>query len=251
MPLGSPVLLFSGCCAAIALALAVLYRKRRHAVAAGRYSPRLAWLRAGICFSLVGVLAASSGALEMVLGQPLVRPGQFDNPAWLALSLLALTVILVGYGLIWPRGTFTDGRRRHVPTLLLYGSLWGLSQGLLFLSLWLLVARLAPGPWSTALGGYLLIGAFQGLWHRYFWDIQVSPPHNYSEWNGRKVLLAHTPNLVVCLVHMALFGNAGLFVLLQALALLLSTWAMRFPPWWDDYSAVAGAERSLRSAGPA
>lgn len=231
--------------AAVLLALLVLCSRR---AAADTYVPLLAWLRAGIYFCVCLLVAASSGALALVLQRPLATAAQWHDPRWWAYSLLCGAVVVVAYAVIWPRGTFTDGRRAHPLLSLVYGSVWGLCQGLLFVSIWLGVARSGLAPGWVAVVSYLLIGTYNGLLHRYFWDIQVSPPHNYSEWNARKVLLCHTPNLIVCLSYLAVYANFGIFVLLQAVALAASARAMRFPAPWDDYRAVPGQERSLAAA---
>lgn len=211
---------------------------------ARRYSPKRAWRLAGLYFASCGLIAVASGALRWVISEPWVHPDQSTQPGWWALSLACTGVILIGYGLIWPRGSFTDGRQRQALVVLIYGLLWGLAQGLLFLSIVMLVARSGWAPLWVGGASYLVIGSYMGLWHRFFWDIYVSPPHNYTEWNLRKVLLCHTPNLVLCLSHLMLFGNAALFLLWQTLALLLSAWAMRFPGWRSNYTAIAGQERT-------
>jgi hypothetical protein len=130
---------------------------------------------------------------------------------------------------------------------LVFGAWWGVSQGLLFSSIWLLIAATGMHVLGVAVLAYLLIGGYNGVWHRFVWDIHVSPPHNYSEWNARKVLWCHTPNLLVCLAYLAVYGNFGVFVALQGLALALSALAMRFPAPWDDYRAQPGVERSIAS----
>lgn len=212
--------------------------------AAGLYSPRLAWTRAGVYFSLCLALAYAAGALQWVLRTPLMDEAQRGDVGWWMLTSASWLVILIGYGVIWPRGTFTDGRRRHALLSLAYGAVWGACQALWFLTLWLLAERIGlDGFWLAAVS-YLLIGGYNGLWHRFFWDIYVSPPHNYTEWNARKVLLCHTPNLLITLTGLSLFGSASMFVLLQAVALALSALAMRFPAPWDEYQAQAGAERA-------
>ena len=55
--------------------------------------------------------------------------------------------------------------------------------------------------WLTAVAAFAFIASYQGLWHRFYWDIKVAPPHNIPEWNVRKILFAHGPNLVVTLAH--------------------------------------------------
>lgn len=209
------------------------------------YSPKMAWLRACAYFSVCLVVAHFSGALASVFHAALATPEQLGDALWWLLTLACLAVIVIGYGVIWPIGTFTDGRRLHPVLTLVYGSVWGACQALMFLSIWALVARSGLAVYWVAIISYLLIGAYNGCWHHFLWDIYVSPPHNYSEWNGKKVLLCHTPNLVLCLTYLALYGNAGIFVLLQGLALALSAYAMRFPAFWDDYTAEAGRERSI------
>jgi hypothetical protein len=217
--------------------------KRRHPVPPGTWSAPLAWQRALMYFGACVGVATFSGVLPVILTTPLATAAQMADPAWLALTAACVAVILAGYAGIWPIGTFTDGRKGHRLLTPAYGLVWGLCQGLLFLSVWALVERTGLGAWWVAGISYVLIGAYQGLWHNFFWDIHVSPPHNYRAWNARKVLLCHTPNLVVCLVYLALHGNAGIYVLLQGLALGISAWVMRFPAPWDDYTAVAGLQK--------
>lgn len=212
------------------------------------YRPGPAWLKAGAYFAACLAIAAPTGALRWVLDAPLVTEAQRADPLWWLLAGSCLGVVVVGYGFIWPRGTFTDGRARHPLLAPAYGFVWGLCQALLFLSIWLAVARSGLAPGWVAVLSYLAIGGYNGLWHRFVWDIHVSPPHNYTEWNARKVLLCHTPNLILCLALLALYGSAGVFALLQGLALALSAWFMRFPAPWDDYSAKAGEERSLSAS---
>ena len=183
--------------------------------------------------------------LATVLNSPLASQAQLADPWWLALTGACLAVIVIGYALIWPLGTFNDGRKAHPVLSLLYGVVWGSCQGLLFLSFWAAAQSSGLGVWWVALISYILIGAYNGCLHNFYWDKYVSPPHNYSEWNARKVLLCHTPNLLICLPYLALYGNAGIYVLLQGLALAISAYVMRFPAWWDDYSAEAGVERSI------
>lgn len=211
------------------------------------YEPRAAWRRALIYFALCWALAAATGALERAFGGPLMFADQRSDPVWWAATGLGALIIIVAYGVIWPRGTFTDGRIARPWLSTAFGAVWGLSQGLLFTVLWMAAEVTGLGVAWVALISYLLIGAYNALWHSRYWDIRVSPPHNYREWNLRKVLACHTPNLVFCMAYLAWSGSFGVFVLLQALALALSARAMRFPAWWDDYRARAGEERS-RSA---
>ncbi len=227
------------------LVLARAYARQRRTVPAGTYHPGLAWLRAGFYFCACWIIASVCGVLNAIADAPLASAEQRADPWWWALTAFCTAVIVLGYGVIWPKGTFTDGRRRHTLLSLAYGAVWGLSQGLLFVSFWILIASTGLHVGWVAVLSYLAVGGYNGVWHQFVWDIHVSPPHNYSEWNARKVLLCHTPNLLVCLCYLALYGNFGVFVLLQGLALALSAQAMRFPAFWDDYRAIPGRERSL------
>lgn len=210
---------------------------------AAPYSPKRAWQRAGLYFAACVVVAAATGVLAGILDAPLATAAQLADPRWLALSGACLVVIVLGYGVIWPMGTFTDGRQRHPLLAPAFGAVWGICQGLLFVVFWKLAERSGLGVWWVAAITYVLVGAYNGVWHRFVWDIYMSPPHNYTAWNGRKVLLCHTPNLLICLLWLALYGNFGLYVLLQGLALAISAYAMRFPAPWDRYTATPGLEK--------
>lgn len=199
------------------------------------WHPAVAWLIAAGYVALCLLVANLAGTLDS-----LSLPSLSVLAAW-PTALCAL-VVVIAYGFIWPRGTFTDGRRRH-PLALLFGAGWGVAQGLWFLTLWRWIAMTGwPGP-LLVLTGFLVIASYAALFQRLFWDQYVSPPHNLSDWNLRKVLLCHTPNLLCTLSHLALFDNGALFVLWQMLALVLSAWAMRMPTPWDGYRGVAGEER--------
>jgi len=69
-----------------------------------------------------------------------------------------------------------------------------------------------PLPW-TGLVAFIATSTFIGLWHALFWDIHIAPPHNIPEWNGKKALFAHVPNLVCCLAYLAFTGSARMFVI--------------------------------------
>jgi hypothetical protein len=105
---------------------------------------------------------------------------------------------------------------------------------LLVLSLWRVVAQLAPG-WPAAariIAVILVLSAVTSLWHTRYWDRFVAPDHNVYEWNLRKVLGAHLPFLLLALAHLAWFDESAMFVGAHVVALAASAVAMRFPPWW-------------------
>ncbi len=196
------------------------------------YQPEAAWRRAIIYFAICLLIGWWSGALEMIFGRSLATAEQLDSPNFLLLAALCTLVIGVGYGYIWPKGTVTHGRSLNLAAVLPFGLLWGLSQGTLFVSVWLLLSRWITVDWLLVLASFLVLATFTGLWHSQYWDIYVAPEHNLVEWNLRKVLLAHTPNLVLTLTFLTVYEGAGLFVIWQTLALILSSYFMRFPAFW-------------------
>lgn len=203
--------------------------------AARVWHPARAWLLAGIYVALCLLVAQLSRTLDT-----LQWPASTTSPWW-PMALCTL-VIVIAYGFIWPRGTFTDGRRRH-PLTLIFGAAWGLAQGLWFLTLWRWIGALGwPAP-IQVIASFVAIAGYAAAFQRLFWDQYVSPPHNLRAWNLRKVLCCHVPNLLCTLTYLALFDDGVLFVWWQMLALLLSAWAMRMPPPWDGYRGVAGEER--------
>ncbi len=198
--------------------------------------PATAWRRALIYFAVCWLVAWASGALAALPGA--VLPG---DVGWLRWTLLGLVVVIVGYWVIWPKGTLTHGRPLRVWAVLAFGLAWGISEGLLFVSVWTVAERWLP--WGWALGASLLtIGTFLGVWHAKYWDLKVAPEHNIESWNLRKVLFVHVPNLAVTLPYLATFGSGAVYVGLQTLGLLGATWAMHFPAPSDRINRAEPAD---------
>ena len=192
------------------------------------YNVQSAWKQASLYFVACWLIAGLSGTLAAVGSRPLIPPDQSGDPFWWVWTAICTIVIGVGYGIIWPRGTLTHGRPL-TPISIVFGFMWGVSEGLLFVSVWWLIGRLATAPWLVAVITFLILSSFKGVWHSQYWDIHVSPEHNIEEWNLRKVLFTHTPNLIVTLIHLAWFDNLWLFILWQTAALTLSAYFMHFP----------------------
>jgi hypothetical protein len=176
------------------------------------------WLRAGGYFAVCLVVSALSGVLGD-LG---------DTSAAVLPTVGCLLVVTVAYGVIWPIGTFALDRPRDVVSPL-FGLVWGFCEAQLLLAGYLLVELLDLPRFGTVALAFLLLSAFQGVWHAAYWDVKVAPEHNIPEWNARKVLLCHVPNLAATLTHYAVYGSAFWFVVFQVVALTLSATAMRFP----------------------
>jgi len=198
------------------------------------HNPKSAWLRAIVYFAICLLIGWWSGAAEMIFSQPLATAENLESRGFMPLVIACFVVILVGYGYIWPKGTLTHGRPLNLAAVGVFGLLWGLSEGTLFVSAWLIASRWIAADWLLILAVFLALATFKGLWHSLYWDIYVSPEHNIEEWNGRKVLFAHVPNLLFTLTCLTVYHTAGLFVIWQTMALLLSAYFMRFPPFWGS-----------------
>lgn len=223
--------------------LAVAYTRARPGYTAGTYYPAAAWQRAGMYFCAALILSWSLGVLQSLLTTPLLDPVPGEDPLWAAFTLFYLVVLWMGYAIIWPRGTFSDGRRSHPLLTTIYGLLWGLCHGQVFLCIWALAELSGISQGWVALVTFLILSGYNFAFQQYFWDIQVSPPHNIAAWNPKKVLYCHVPNLVLGLTWLAIWGNFGLWLLLQTAVLLISAHVMRFPAWYDDYRGIPGQTR--------
>ncbi len=204
-------------------------RKRRNG-----YDVRLAWLRAGMYFCACFLASWATGVLHTLLHAPLFSAAQAQSTSWLALTAGCVLVEIVGYWVIWPMGTFTLDRERHVPVQVTFGFVWGLAEAQVFLAFWAVVEMFGMSTLATALVAFFVISTFQGMWHSLYWDIHVAPEHNIPAWNKWKVLCVHVPNLIITLTYLSLHGSAALFVSFQTLSLVSSTIYMRFPPFWSD-----------------
>lgn len=202
------------------------------------YRPRSAWLRAVIYFVVCFMIAHFTGALALALNQPLASAENLHDVRWILFTLLCVAVEVWGYVYLWPRGTLTHGRQLYWSVVFTFGLLWGLSEGFLFLSVFVLTSQWITSKLLVWIISFSVISTFLGLWHQFYWDIYVAPEHNILEWNIKKVLYAHIPNIVITLTYLSLYGNAGIFVLCQTFALVASTYFMHFPPFWIRNSLV-------------
>jgi len=198
-----------------------------------RYSPRLAWFRAGIYFIACFAIAWWMGVPQTVFEQPLVSEIQLGDSTWWIATSVVTAHVLFAYLYFWPRGTVTHNRTGHPVATPLFGLLWGAAQGQLAVSLYFAVEMFGVGDAVTAGLVIVIYSTWSGLWQSRFWDVYVTPEHNIPEWNTRKVLVAHVPYLILSVMHLMTFRNVGLFIIWQIVALTSSAWAMRFPTPWD------------------
>ncbi|MBL8099298.1 MAG: hypothetical protein JNK81_08950 [Anaerolineales bacterium] len=195
------------------------------------YSPRLAWIRGGIYFASCFILSVLTGVFQTLISKPITSQENLSNVYWWIFTFVCAIVIYIAYFIIWRRGTLTHGRELHKPSVLLFGLLWGLSEGQLMLSVWAIVEKFSPNIFVIGIISFLIISTFKGLWQSQYWDIHVSPEHNIPEWNLKKVLLGHIPNLIFTLTYLAMFGNALIFLLFQTTGLMICTYYMHFPKY--------------------
>ena len=209
------------------------------------HSPRMAWLRGAIYFGFVILFSGITGVFKTVVHTPLVLPGQSDNPVWLGLTGLCFALVVWGYIIWWPRGTLVHGRKLYFLPTLIFGLLWGLCAGLFFLSTYAVIEQFQFPRILNAVIVLVIIAIYNMNYQSGWWDIHVSPPHNIRAWNNKKVLFAHNPFLLAALTYLVLFGNVGIFVILNALALGASAVAMRFPPFWEADGGSVSLETAI------
>ena len=215
--------------AVTAIVLVVQLRRRPDARPWTAYSAKPAWLRAGIYFCVCWLLSWASGGLELLLTAPVVTAEQVSSAAWWAYTVFAYAFIGVAYGVVWVRYTVLFDRPRTPAWSALFGVLWGLSSGQLFLAVWLFAddAGLSePVAWVVT---WLLLGAWQPNFHSVYWDHYIAPEHDTPLTQKVKALGCHIPNLVITLTYLALWDNALIFVSFQVIACTAAAVGMRFP----------------------
>jgi hypothetical protein len=209
------------------------------------YSPKLAWIRAWVYYSLVIIVSWVSGALGYVLSNPLIAPGRMDDTTWLIVVAACWLVSAWGYMYWWPRGTRTHGRKLYLLPTILHGFFWGICAGLLYLSMYAVIEQFEFPGLANAVILIAIVATYSLNYQVGWWDIFVSPPHNIRATNNGKVAGAHQPFLVVTLALLIMYGDAGMFLLLYAFAMTCSAIAMRFPPFWADYSPTVSRDTAM------
>ena len=209
------------------------------------HSPRLAWIRAWVYYCLVILFSWVSGALGYVLSNPLIPDERSSDTVWLIVVAVCWLVAIWGYVYWWPKGTLTHGRKLHVIPAGLHGFFWGLCAGLLYLSMYAMLEQFGfPGIVNAVLL-VMILSVYNINYQVGWWDIHVSPPHNQRETNNGKVAFAHQPFLLASLTLLVLYGDGGMFVLLTIFAMVCSSIAMRFPPYWDPDGAAVSRETAM------
>ena len=211
----------------------LLFRERsRHEPA--RHSPRMSWLRAGLYFGAALIFSWSTGVFQTVVHSPLATAEQLANPVWLTFTVVCFAVVVWAYVYWWPRGTLTHGRKLYLIPTLLYGLAWGACTGFLYLSIYSVIELFQFPRLVTAILLVVILSVYNMNYQLGWWDIHVSPPHNIKSTNTGKVMLAHNPFLLTSLAYLVIYGNIGIYVILNTCALGASAVAMKFPPFWAE-----------------
>ena len=166
--------------------LAQLFLAERNRHADNVYSPRLAWMRALLYFSVILVISWATGVLKVLVHAPFVQSGDLASSLWLVLTGVWLLALVWGYVYWWPRGTLTYDRRLYLLPQILFGLAWGFSSGQLTLVLWAVIEEFGFARWGTALLVFFVLAGYGQIYQSGWWDIHVSPPHNIRATNAKK-----------------------------------------------------------------
>lgn len=221
--------LLAVCIAVLLVALVVRYRLTWAGRPWTTYDAGAAWLRAGIYFCGCWLVSWASGGLELLLTSPVATADQLADASWWAYTVCAYAFVGVAYGVVWVRYTVLFDRPRTPAWSALFGVLWGLSSGQLFLAVWLFsndTGLPEPAAWVVT---WLLLGVWQPNFHSIYWDHYIAPEHDTPLTQKIKALGCHIPNLVITLTYLALWDNALIFVSFQVVACTCASIGMRFP----------------------
>jgi hypothetical protein len=230
---------------AVAAGLGVLLYIERPKHAPDHHSPPMAGLRASLYFCGVLTVSWVSGVFKTVVQMPLTTPQQLADPVWVSFAVLCFAIVIWAYGYWWPRGTLTHGRKLYFVPTALYGLIWGACAGLLFLTIYAILEHFQFPRLVNAILLVMLLSVYNMNYQLGWWDIHVSPPHNIKATNVGKVLLSHNPFLISSLAFFVIYGNAGIYVILNACALGASAVALRFPPFWAEDGGPVSTDTAI------
>ena len=199
------------------------------------FIPWAAWLRAGILFCFFYLVSWATGTMDAILSSPVATSAQLaDRRWWLWVSGL-MVFILFAYWVIWARYTIRFDRKIDLFPQILYGLLWGTALGQMLLTIWRIATMIGDSwrVWQQWLLAYVFIGIWQWLLMDMYWDVYISPEHDSPKSIKIKTMVTHIPNVTLCLIFVAIYGNYAIFVGLQTLALVGCSINMRMPAPWS------------------
>jgi len=209
------------------------------------YSPKLAWVRAWIYYCFVIVFSWVTGILGIVVSEPLIAEGRWQDTTWIIVVSACWLVSIWGYVFWWPRGTLTHGRKLYFIPAAIHGLFWGFAAGLLYVSIYALLEQFALPGIVNALMLVAIVAVYNMNYQVGWWDIFVSPRHNIKATNNGKVALAHQPFLIATLTLLVMYGDAGMFVLLTSFVMTCSAVAMKFPPFWEAGGDIVSRDTAM------
>ena len=125
--------------------------------------------------------------------------------------------------------------------------IWGISTGLFFSSIFLMITRVVRKPFISYILVFFVKGAWQAFTHMYVWDVFVLPEHDTPQSISYKVGACHTPFAAISLL--ALY-NIGItfYIFLQVIALVAASINMRFPCYFETIE-IRGAKFKIDCIG--
>jgi hypothetical protein len=209
------------------------------------YDAGLAWLRALMYFCVCLLLSWATGVFNVLVNSPIIMdPAQLENPVWWGALIAILAFQLYAYFRIWPSGTFHLNRPKYIVPAFIFALLWGFCEAQLFLVFWSLIEMTGLDRIWVGILTYFAVGLFYAPWHPKYWDIYVAPEHNIKVWDMKKVIRCHTPNMVLGLVFLGFFESVPIYIAMNTLCLIGSTYYMRFPAPWDKQAGKLQADKS-------
>jgi len=218
--------------ASLGLVLVIIYSIKYRGTPVKLWSPKIAWVRAFIYFSVCNFIFAISGTLDILLSQPFILLEQLTNPFWLLYLIVCLLYIFFAYWILWSSMTLTFDRQYYLFIEILFGIIWGISTGGLLLSFYHLWRLTALAPWMIYLLSYLSLAVCQYFTHDYFWDVYVSPEHDTPRSILIKTGVCHVPNVALSLGFLTIWNNYAIFLLFFIFALTATTIFQKFPAPW-------------------
>ena len=208
------------------------------------YDAGLAWLRALMYFCVCLLLSWASGVFTVLVNAALVsEPQHLRDPIWWVALIAILLFQFYAYFRVWPSGTFHLHRSKYVVSAFVFALLWGFCEAQLFLVFWAVIETSGLDRIWIAVLTYIAVGPFYALWHPKYWDIYVAPEHNIKVWDIKKVLRCHTPNMLLGLGFLCVYGSVPIYIAMNMLCLVGSTYYMRFPAPWDQQAGKLQADK--------
>jgi len=148
---------FITCVAVLLLILVIIYWTRFRGHPKEVLNPMVSWTRAWIVFCICFIISWATGTMNKILADPLVTPEQLENPKWIAWTAGCFVLIFVAYWVIWARWTVIFDRKRCLVPQVIFGMVWGVSIGQIFLVFWHFAGIVSFPVWGRWIVAYLLM----------------------------------------------------------------------------------------------